>query len=52
MNFMTNTSALTVADFDIQLANWRMESIMNESDSSSNDEFFDAKGSVATYLLN
>ncbi|CAN7986854.1 unnamed protein product [Ixodes hexagonus] len=32
------------SDFDLQLANWRMESIVRESDSSSNEEFFDAEG--------
>ncbi|CAN7988007.1 unnamed protein product, partial [Ixodes pacificus] len=31
------------SDFDLQLANWRMESIVRESDSSSNEEFFDAE---------
>ncbi|XP_064461362.1 protein retinal degeneration B-like isoform X2 [Ornithodoros turicata] len=29
--------------FELQLSNWRMESIVRESDSSSNEEFFDAE---------
>lgn len=30
--------------FDVQFANWRMESIANDDGSSSNEEFYDAKG--------
>ncbi|KAK8759334.1 hypothetical protein V5799_003031 [Amblyomma americanum] len=36
-------SGSSTQSFDLQLANWRMESIVRESDSSSNDEFFDAE---------
>lgn len=32
--------------FDIQIANWRMESIVRESESGSDDEFFDCQGKV------
>ena len=31
-------------NFDIQIANWRLESIVRESDSGSDDEFFDCQG--------
>lgn len=31
-------------NFDIQIANWRMESIVRESESGSDDEFFDCQG--------
>lgn len=30
--------------FDVQFANWRMESIANDDASSSNEEFYDAEG--------
>jgi len=30
--------------FDLQMANWRMESIVRDSDSGSDDEFFDCQG--------
>lgn len=30
--------------FDMQIANWRMESIVRESESGSEDEFFDCQG--------
>lgn len=40
-------SGSSTQSFDLQLANWRMESIVRESDSSSNDEFFDAEDIVA-----
>lgn len=30
--------------FDIQVANWRMESIVRDSDSASEEEFFDCQG--------
>ncbi|XP_029833726.2 protein retinal degeneration B isoform X2 [Ixodes scapularis] len=36
-------SGSSTQSFDLQLANWRMESIVRESDSSSNEEFFDAE---------
>lgn len=32
--------------FDIQIANWRMESIVRESESGSDDEFFDCQGKI------
>lgn len=32
------------ASFDMHLANWRMESIVRDSESSSDEEFFDAEG--------
>ncbi|KAG1678718.1 Protein retinal degeneration B [Nymphon striatum] len=31
------------SSFDIQVANWRMESIMRDSDSSSDEEFYDCQ---------
>ncbi|KAF4523499.1 hypothetical protein B566_EDAN004570, partial [Ephemera danica] len=40
--------------FDIQMANWRMESIVRDSDSASEDEFFDCQeelGDSATSLV-
>ncbi|XP_028050214.2 protein retinal degeneration B isoform X5 [Monomorium pharaonis] len=33
----------TNKNFDIQIANWRMESIVRESESGSDDEFFDCQ---------
>jgi len=36
--------------FDIQIANWRMESIVRESESGSDDEFFDCQGRIATMV--
>ncbi|XP_013794792.1 protein retinal degeneration B-like isoform X2 [Limulus polyphemus] len=33
----------SIKSFDIQMANWRMESIVRDSGSSSEDEFFDAE---------
>lgn len=36
-------SGSSTQSFDLQLSNWRMESIVRESDSSSNEEFFDAE---------
>lgn len=30
--------------FDVQMANWRMESIVRDSDSASEEEFFDCQG--------
>ncbi|XP_077510222.1 retinal degeneration B isoform X1 [Amblyomma americanum] len=41
-------SGSSTQSFDLQLANWRMESIVRESDSSSNDEFFDAEDICGT----
>lgn len=41
-------SGSSTQSFDLQLANWRMESIVRESDSSSNDEFFDAEDICST----
>lgn len=32
--------------FDLQIANWRMESIVRDSDSSSDEEFFDCQENV------
>jgi hypothetical protein len=32
--------------FDIQMANWRMESIVRDSDSASEEEFFDCQGKL------
>jgi hypothetical protein len=32
------------------MANWRMESIVRDSDSGSDDEFFDCQG-MHTYIL-
>lgn len=34
--------------FDMQIANWRMESIVRESESGSEDEFFDCQGKRST----
>lgn len=36
--------------FDIQMANWRMESIVRESESGSEDEYFDCQGKNANLL--
>ena len=38
------SSPSSAKNFDIQLANWRMESIVRESESGSEDEFFDCQG--------
>lgn len=35
-------------NFDMQIANWRMESIVRESESGSDDEFFDCQGKIDT----
>jgi len=35
--------------FDIQIANWRLESIVRESESGSDDEFFDCQGETTTH---
>lgn len=31
-------------NFDLQVANWRMESIVRDSDSGSEEEYFDCQG--------
>lgn len=36
-------------NFDIQIANWRMESIVRESESGSDDEFFDCQGKTLLF---
>lgn len=33
----------SMANFDIQMANWRMESIVRDSETSSDEEYFDAE---------
>ena len=33
--------------FDMQIVNWRMESIVRESESGSEDEFFDCQGKTS-----
>lgn len=45
-------SPSSTKSFDIQLANWRMESIVRESESGSEDEFFDCQGKFVGALLN
>ncbi|XP_018341092.1 PREDICTED: protein retinal degeneration B isoform X1 [Trachymyrmex septentrionalis] len=42
-NNMPVHSPNTNKNFDIQLANWRLESIVRESESGSDDEFFDCQ---------
>ncbi|XP_011060769.1 PREDICTED: protein retinal degeneration B isoform X10 [Acromyrmex echinatior] len=42
-NNMSVHSPNTNKNFDIQLANWRLESIVRESESGSDDEFFDCQ---------
>jgi hypothetical protein len=37
-------SSTSAKSFDLQVANWRMESIVRDSDSGSDDEFFDCQG--------
>jgi hypothetical protein len=37
-------SSTSPKNFDLQMANWRMESIVRDSDSGSDDEFFDCQG--------
>lgn len=37
-------SPSSAKSFDAQIANWRMESIVRESESGSDDEFFDCQG--------
>lgn len=37
-------SSTSAKSFDLQMANWRMESIVRDSDSGSDDEFFDCQG--------
>lgn len=34
----------SIKSFDIQVANWRMEGLERDSDTNSEDEFFDACG--------
>ncbi|XP_076306047.1 protein retinal degeneration B-like isoform X2 [Tachypleus tridentatus] len=41
----------SVKNFDIQMANWRMESIVRDFDSSSEDEFFDAEDEAQVVSL-
>lgn len=41
---LCSPSGSSNASFDLQIANWRMESIVRDSESSSEDEFFDAEG--------
>ncbi|XP_021934128.1 protein retinal degeneration B isoform X3 [Zootermopsis nevadensis] len=36
-------SSTSTKSFDLQVANWRMESIVRDSDSDSDDEFFDCQ---------
>lgn len=36
--------------FVMQMANWRMESIVRESESSSEDEYFDCEGKPSVYV--
>lgn len=46
-NFKTglhSPSSTSTKSFDLQMANWRMESIVRDSDSGSEDEFFDCQG--------
>ncbi|KAL0133524.1 hypothetical protein PUN28_000927 [Cardiocondyla obscurior] len=42
-NSVSLHSPNTNKSFDIQIANWRMESIVRESESGSDDEFFDCQ---------
>ncbi|XP_069686277.1 protein retinal degeneration B isoform X6 [Periplaneta americana] len=39
-------SSTSTKSFDLQMANWRMESIVRDSDSGSEDEFFDCQEDV------
>lgn len=34
----------------MQIANWRMESIVRESESDSEDEFFDCQGKTQIFI--
>jgi hypothetical protein len=43
-------SSTSAKSFDLQVANWRMESIVRDSDSGSEDEFFDCEG-MQTYKI-
>lgn len=47
-NNVTMHSPNSGKSFDIQIANWRMESIVRESESGSDDEFFDCQGKIVT----
>ncbi|GBM43212.1 Membrane-associated phosphatidylinositol transfer protein 1 [Araneus ventricosus] len=40
---LCSPSGSSNASFDLQLANWRMESIVRDSETSSDDEYFDAE---------
>lgn len=44
-------SPSSAKSFDIQVANWRMESIVRESESGSEDEFFDCQGKMLTAIM-
>ena len=43
-----------LGEYDLQLANWKMESLVKEPESSSDDEFYDAEGSPSykCYFVN
>jgi hypothetical protein len=44
-------SSTSAKSFDLQVANWRMESIVRDSDSGSEDEFFDCQGMQTHKIL-
>lgn len=44
-------SSTSTKSFDLQVANWRMESIVRDSDSDSDDEFFDCQGTQTYKIL-
>lgn len=37
-------SSSSIKSFDLQVANWRIESLGRDSDSGSDEEFFDCEG--------
>lgn len=40
-------STPSIKSFDLQVANWRIESIGRDSESGSDEEFFDCEGSTS-----
>ncbi|GIY96481.1 protein retinal degeneration B [Caerostris extrusa] len=47
---LCSPSGSSNASFDLQIANWRMESIVRDSETSSDEEFFDAEENVVEAL--
>lgn len=39
-------SSSSIKSFDLQVANWRIESLGRDSDTGSDEEFFDCQGTI------